>query len=114
MITIEQLTQFGANTAEGVQRCMGNEAFYLKLVKMIPPDPNFERLYGAVDSGDLNTAFEAAHALKGAVGNLSLTSLYDPIQEITELLRSRTEMDYSGLVARIRSTRDALAEMCAE
>ena len=114
MLTIEKLAQFGANTQEGVQRCMGNEAFYLKLVKMIPPDPNFEKLYGAIDSGDLDAGFEAAHALKGAVGNLSLTPLYDPIEEITELLRGRTETDYSGLVERIRSSRDALAEMCAD
>ena len=31
MITIDELKQFGANTDEGVARCMGNEEFYLNL-----------------------------------------------------------------------------------
>lgn len=114
MLSIEQLKEYGANTDEGVQRCFGNQEFYLKLVKMMPPDGNFERLYAAVDSGDLDHAFDAAHALKGATGNLSLTPLYDPIQEITELLRKRTEMDYSALIQQIRSSRDALAELCKD
>ena len=114
MLSIEQLKEYGANTDEGVQRCFGNQEFYLKLVKMMPPDGNFERLYAAVDSGDLDQAFGAAHALKGATGNLSLTPLYDPIQEITELLRKRTEMDYSALIQQIRSSRDALAELCKD
>ena len=32
MITVEKLKQFGANTSEGLERCLNNEAFYLKLV----------------------------------------------------------------------------------
>ena len=114
MLTIEQLKEYGANTDEGVQRCFGNQEFYLKLVKMMPPDGNFERLYTAVESGDLDQAFEAAHALKGATGNLSLTPLYDPIQEITELLRAKTEMDYSALLEQIRSAKEELAALAAD
>lgn len=34
MITIDELRQFGANTDEGVARCMGNEEFY-----SIPANP---------------------------------------------------------------------------
>lgn len=41
MITIEKLNSFGANTAEGLARCFGNEALYLKLVATIPGEANF-------------------------------------------------------------------------
>ena len=36
MITIEKLNAFGANAAEGLARCFGNESLYLKLVATIP------------------------------------------------------------------------------
>ena len=101
-MTIEDLKRFGANTDEGVHRCMGNENFYLRLVKMMPKDQNFGLLYDSIEKGDLDSAFEAAHGLKGALGNLSITALLEPVQEITELLRARTEMDYSPLISEIK------------
>ena len=36
MITVDNLKKFGANTEEGIARCMGNEQFYLKLVATVP------------------------------------------------------------------------------
>ena len=83
MITIEKLNSFGVDTAEGLERCFGNEALYLKLVTTIPDDATFERLEKKVASKDLDGAFEAAHALKGVLGNLSLTPLYTLAVEIT-------------------------------
>ena len=111
-MTIDDLKSFGANTEEGIHRCMGNENFYLRLVKMMPKDQNFGILYDSIEKGDLDSAFEAAHALKGALGNLSITSLYDPVLNITELLRARTAMDYSPLVAEIKGKHQELEKLC--
>ena len=85
-MTVNDLKTYGANTEEGLRRCMNNESFYLRLVKMIPGDASFPKLYDAVENGDLDIAFEAAHALKGSAGNLSLTPIFAPISEITEIL----------------------------
>ena len=114
MLTIDALKAFGANTEEGMGRCLNNEAFYLRLVKMIPQDKNFSRLYECIDAGDLAGAFEAAHALKGALGNLSLTPLYNKAWEITEFLRNRTQMDYAPLVSEIKALQARLIELCAD
>ncbi len=114
MLTVESLVSFGANTEEGLNRCMQNESFYLKLVKMIPNDPSFEKLYHAVESGDLEGGFEAAHALKGVLANLSLTPIYEPVAKITELLRARKQEDYSLLIGKIKGARDELAALCRE
>ena len=92
MLSIDALRRFGANTQEGLGRCMNNEAFYLRLVGMGLSDPNFGKLSQAISAGDAKAAFEAAHALKGIVGNLSLTPLYRPIAELTDLLRGKEEM----------------------
>ena len=114
MITIEKLKEFGANTDEGLGRCYGNEALYLRLVNMIPAEGNFDALKEALDNNDLDKAFESAHALKGVLGNLSLTPMYDACCEITELLRARTQMDYSELLNTLLEQRDTLSAMCAD
>ena len=101
MLTIDNLKSLGANTDEGLARCLGKEDFYLRMVSMALADNGFEKLREAVISGDLNEGFERAHALKGVLSNVALTTLADPIAEITEELRARNEIDYSGMLDRI-------------
>ena len=52
MLTIDALRQYGANTKEGLSRCMNNEAFYLRVVGMSLDDPNFEKLSSAIEKDD--------------------------------------------------------------
>ncbi len=113
MITTEQLREYGANVEEGLSRCMGNEALYLRLVATIPNEMNFAKLATSLAEGDLTQAFDAAHALKGVTGNLSLTPLYDPLVEITELLRGKTDTDYSALMETINGKKDELKALCS-
>ncbi len=108
MITIDILNEWGADTTEGLTRCIGNEELYLKLVNAVTKDPNFDKLKTLTSEGDLKGAFEASHALKGVLGNLSLTPIYKKVCEITELLRAETDIDYSGLVKEITEMRDQL------
>lgn len=111
MITIEALKAFGADTDKGLGRCLNKEDFFLRLVGMAIDDANIEKLRTAIDNNDLDQAFEAAHALKGTTGNLSLDPVYGPLCEITELLRSRTEMDYTELMDRILGKYDELKRL---
>ena len=112
MITLEQLRAWGADVDDAMPRCLNNEAFYLRLVGKAVEEPAFDRLREALEAGDLDKAFEQAHALKGVTGNLALTPIDKPVRGITELLRSRTDMDYGPLLAEILSQRDALRELC--
>lgn len=114
MITIEKLNSFGADTADGLERCFGNEALYLRLVATIPEDGSFDRLQQKIAAKDLDAAFEAAHALKGVLGNLSLTPLYTTAVTITEHLRARDNIDYSGMLAEFFQKKDELGKLCAE
>ena len=110
-MTIESLREFGANVDEGVKRCANNEAFYLRMAEMVKNEKGFEKLDTSVRAGNLKEGFEAAHALKGVLGNLSLTPLYDPIVEITELLRAQTEMDYVPLLDEIKSRKEKFDQL---
>ncbi len=113
-MTIDDLVAFGANTSEGLQRCLNKEDFYLRMVKKVPADANFQKLFDAINAGDLNTAFEASHALKGVVGNLALSPLLTPVSELTELLRAQKQADYSALLEAIRKGRDELEQICSK
>lgn len=114
MLTIESLKNLGADTDEGLGRCFGNEDFYLRLVRMIPGDGNFDALKDSLEQRDLDKAFEAAHALKGVLGNLSLTPMYEKASEITELLRARKNVDYAPLLSELLNMRDELLRLCAD
>ena len=98
MLTVEKLRQFGANVDEGLQRCLNNEAFYLKLVSRFLEDKSFDKLKEEISNGNFEEAFKASHALKGVLGNLSLTPLYEIIYELTELLRNQTQCDYGEYI----------------
>ena len=63
-------------------------------------------------AGDYRQGFEAAHALKGVLGNLSLTPLYERISALTELLRIQQAADYAPMLAEIAAVRNELAAMC--
>lgn len=114
MLTIDALNAFGADTDEGLGRCFDNEEFYLKLVKVVPDEKSFDTLKEAIDKGDLSAGFEAAHALKGVLANLSLTALAEPASEITENLRAGTKMDYGPLVEKLFAKREELRKLCEE
>lgn len=111
MLTIEKLNNFGVNTGEALERCMNNEQFYIMLVEKALNDNSLERLEVALKNGNLDEGFEIAHSLKGVLGNLSITPLYDVIFEITELLRSRTQMDYTPYMEKAISIKNSLVEL---
>ena len=103
MLSIKALREYGANVDEAVKRCMNNEAFYLRMVKMAAADKNFEK-----------GAFEAAHALKGVLGNLALTPVLEPAVQLTELLRPLTPLkaeEYEDLLAQIGAGKARLDEL---
>ena len=102
MITIEKLKELGADVTNGVARCAGNEDFYIKMVTMALNDTSFEALTEAIENKDLDAAFERAHSMKGVLGNVSLTNVFDPVSEMTEELRVRNDIDYSGYLATIK------------
>ena len=75
-------------------------------------EPTFDRRREALQAGDLARAFDQAHALKGVTVKLSLTPIDRPVREITEHLRSRTEMDYRPLLDEILARRASLLSLC--
>ena len=105
MITIEELRSNGADVETGLSRCLGKEDLYLKLVGMGLSDSKFEELGKVLDQGELSRAFELCHALKGVIGNLAITPLYEVLSDMTEKLRKGESADYSSLYSEIINLR---------
>ena len=114
MLTIEKMKEIGANTDEGMNRCMNNEAFYLRMVKLAVSDNSFEQLKEALENKDLDKAFDRAHAMKGVLGNVSLTNVFEPVSQMTELLRSRTDRDYTELLDKVFAELDKYRTLIEE
>ena len=112
MLTVDALRNLGADVEDGIRRCVNSEAFYLKMVGKALPDLRTEELKAALAAGDLARAFEICHTLKGVLANLSLTPALAPVSEMTELLRSRTDTDYSGYLDTILTRRAELTALC--
>lgn len=60
------------------------EKFAVKFID----DPSFKALCDSYSSGDIETAFRAAHTLKGTSANLGFTDLFEKASAVTEELRN--------------------------
>ena len=108
MLTLEKLQEFGVDTKEGMTRCMNKEKFYFRMISMGLSNDSFEKLGKALEENRLDDAFEAAHALKGVLGNLALTPIYAPLSEMTEMLRAKKTADYTAMYEPIMKLRNDL------
>lgn len=89
----ECFEQYGAEYIPTMERFMGNEELYLRLLGKLFSDDNLRLLGDSLHVGDKESAFDAAHTLKGVAGNLGLTPLYQALCTIVEPLRAGEERD---------------------
>ena len=75
----EIFAAYGVDYDATLRRFAGNMALYLRVLGMLPNDKSLEKLGAAIDSGDLDSAFEAAHTLKGVAGNLGLAPMFEAV-----------------------------------
>lgn len=93
-MNIEKLKAAGIDYEDGLERFSGNEQLYVKYLKKLLTIQTYGEMREAVLEGDVQKAFEAAHKLKAFVGNLSISSFYDKLKELTEEFRAGVKRDY--------------------
>ena len=94
-----QLEENGADVEATLKRFMGNDAIYLKFLGKFPNDPNYANLGSNMESGNFEEAYKCAHALKGVVGNLGLTPIFDNVSVLVEELRNKANADVDAAAA---------------
>ncbi len=70
-----------------ISRFMGNEGLVKKFALKFLKDGNCDLLEKSLAQEDYETAFRAAHTLKGVCMNLGFTKLAEASHDITEALR---------------------------
>ena len=68
-------------------RFAGMESMYIKFLKKLPEDENYQKLKEAVNGQDNEEIEVSAHTLKGISGNLGLTGIYDKSSRIVSAVR---------------------------
>lgn len=85
---LQELRDAGVNTETALKRFMNNVSLMERLLKKFLDDKSYAALTAALDAGETEEAFKAAHTLKGVCGNLSFDNLFSIVSEQTEVLRA--------------------------
>lgn len=85
---LKKLSQWGCDVENALKRTMGDEEFYYECINCLLADAGFAGMDKALSEQNSKKAFEYAHMLKGVLGNLGLTPMYNKDIEIVEILRN--------------------------
>lgn len=102
----------GANYEEIMGRLRTEERVKKFLLKVLN-DKSYDLLTTSMEERNIEEAFRAAHTIKGVCQNLSLTRLYESANELSEMLRGRSE--YGGDIEPVlEKVKEDYAQMIAQ
>ena len=91
-----------------------SEALVKKFLLKYPADPSYAQLEAALAAQDWETAFRAAHTLKGVAQNLGFDRLYTAVFALTEQLRGgkpmQNEQDWLAVQQAQKTVLDGIAQ----
>ncbi len=111
MKTAEFYEKINGNYREVLERLLNKEELVQRFLKKYLTDSSFQRLEEAVESGDVEAIFRAAHTLKGVVSNLGLTPLYDATHVLVEITRSGRSDGIAETFERIAAAHHDITEL---
>ena len=108
-MTVQQCyEEMGSNYEEVLQRLRSTQLIQ-KIILKFPSDQSFSSLLTAMEKGDREGAFLAAHTLKGISQNLGFTDLYEASAALTEVLRGETAKGQEKLVDAVKAAYEKTA-----
>ena len=111
MSLLEELNALGVNTAEGLERVMGDNDLYNMMLGMFVDAIQSSAITPAdFDGGDLEELTRKVHTLKGTTGNLSLTPLFTAYNEALGLLRANQPAQAKAVYERMLPTQSKILD----
>jgi len=95
-MTIQECYQKLDGDFAQVEKRLSSENLVKRLITKFLDDGSFSQLRIAMEEGNRDKAFRAAHTLKGVSGNFSLSRLYSSVSRLAELLRPEAEVIPAG------------------
>lgn len=99
----EALESIGVDIEHTMERFLNNEALYMRFLKKVEDDPNFESLRSSLAEKDYENAVSYAHTLKGVTANLGLDVLFQDFTEMVTRLRQGDTAELDQLFAKIET-----------
>lgn len=93
VVLLKKLSDWGCDTIGALNRMMGDENFLIECIISVNQDESFEQLGKAIKAKNNETAFSAAHNLKGISANTGITPMYAITSKIVELIRNGETSD---------------------
>lgn len=90
----------GGNYQVAIDR-LGSDSIIKVFIQKFKEEKNYSELISAVECGDIEKSFAAAHNLKGVSGNMSFDGLFNVVNSLVEQLRPQTEIANKVLVEKI-------------
>ena len=109
----EFYTKIGGDAASVLDR-LGTEELVVRFARKFPADTSYTQLCEAMAQGDAETAFRAAHTLKGLCLNLGFESLYKVDAALTEELRAGKLEEAKTSLPGVREKYEELVVLIAE
>lgn len=90
-MTIQECYQRLGGDYSAAEKRLMREALVKKFITKFLDDGSYAQLCCAMQEGQREEAFRAAHTLKGVCGNLGFDRLYHSASRLTELLRPQAD-----------------------
>ena len=87
-MTLKEFFTVTGGDYEGTLARLITEARIIKFARKFEDDPSYNNLLGALERGNVQEAFLAAHTLKGVSQNLGFEQLFRCSAAVTEILRA--------------------------
>lgn len=102
-MTLEECYKaLGGSYTDVLSRLM-NDKMITKYLGKFTEDTSYNDIFTALANKDYETAFRAAHTLKGLCLNLGLEKLYKSAFEVTEALRGKTNETTPEMLEELKS-----------
>ncbi len=113
MDLFQELNGLGVKTDEGLRRLGGSASLYERMLVKLKDMMKNSPVRMDFDCNDYSDIIEAAHAIKGASGNLAVTPVYEYYTEIVRLLREQQPEQAKKVLEKALPIQDAIIE-CIE
>ena len=109
----EFYAQIDGNYEDTLHR-LPSEALVHRFVLKYPADPSVAQLRDSVSAADWETAFRAAHTLKGVAQNLGFERLYQVSAVLTEAMRGNKPLEDRSLLDAVEQQDAAIRRVISE
>ena len=103
LLTLQEFYDVVGGDYQDTLNRMMMESMLRKFLAKFPSDPSYATLEQAINSGDREEAFRAAHTIKGLCLNLGFGKLYTSSNILTEALRHEMPANTAELFGAVKA-----------